>query len=675
MLRNKRIIFILLTLLLLALNVLFVALEWRRTNLQLRDSLAVEGQTLQAALDVTLETTFHNMLQLATVIAEDQRVQQLFQAGKHAVAQEGGGAGGPRAAAARQELLQLVLPMWQKQMRDYGARQLHFQLGPGSLSFLRVHQPDKFGDRMDQVRHTIVDVNRDHKPRSGFETGRIYSGLRGVVPVWSSGDEKQREFLGALEVGTSFDPVLKTLDNRTGRGAAVLLNRDQVDQNMWQEFIKRNMLGGAADAPDSCYIEASSRPEVIRLLRSPSFKNSYRGAHNTYVLHDSGQTFAITRFPLFDYKGLRDGHPDPVGSILLWSDITSRYTAHRNDHLFIIIYAIGSFLLFELLLIMLFRFSCRQLQKTIDEQTAKLTELAEKNTTILHSAGDGIIGLDQQGCMTFANRAAEQLTGWSIEEMSGRNIHDLFCHLNAAGERTASDDCLILRCCRTGGSADISGELFRRKDGSSFPVEYRVTQYQHEVHGAVLVFRDITERQALERKVRWMAYHDSLTGLLNRTAFDEKLTWLQALARREQQQIALLYIDLDGFKSVNDRHGHDAGDQVLYIAASRLLDSLREVDLLARIGGDEFIAALLVEEGNGAVAEGVAQRMLDSMQEPFSINNQQLELGVSIGIAHHDPHGSETIEQTRLRADQALYQAKQLGKHRYVVQSNDPSQQ
>ncbi|MGE3551126.1 MAG: cache domain-containing protein, partial [Geobacter sp.] len=272
MLRNKRIVFILLTLLLLTLNVLFVALEWRRTNLQLRDSLAVEGKTLQAALDVTLETTFHNMLQLATVIAEDQRVQQLFQAGKHAVAQEGGGAGGKKTAAARQELLQLVLPMWQKQMRDYGARQLHFQLGPGALSFLRVHQPDKFGDRMDQVRHTIVDVNRDHKPRSGFETGRIYSGLRGVVPVWSSGDEKQREFLGALEVGTSFDPVLKTLDNRTGRGAAVLLNRDQVDQNMWQEFIKRNMLGGAADAPDSCYIEASSRPEVIRLLRSPSFK-------------------------------------------------------------------------------------------------------------------------------------------------------------------------------------------------------------------------------------------------------------------------------------------------------------------------------------------------------------------------------------------------------------------
>jgi len=664
---KKRSLFIAFTLLLLVLNILFVVLEWRRTNQQLKDSLAIEGKTLQAALDVTLETTFHNMLQLATVIAEDQRVQQLFQAGKHAVALEGGGAGGPKAAEARQKLLQLVLPMWQKQMRDYGARQLHFQLGPGSLSFLRVHQPDKFGDRMDQVRHTIVDVNRDHQPRSGFETGRIYSGLRGVVPVWSSAHGQRREYIGALEVGTSFGPVLKTLDNRTGRAAAVLLNREQVDQNMWQEFIRRNMMSGVANAPDTCYIEDTSRPEVMRLLRNPAFKNGYRGARSTYLLHDQGQTFAVTRFPLFDYKGLRDGNPSPVGSILLWSDITARYTAHRNDRLFIIIYAIGSFLLFELLLLMLFRFSCRKLQETIDNQTAEIIELAEKNATILNSAGDGIIGLDHNGLITYANSAAEQLSGWSTEEMAGRNIHDLFCHLSADGSPTASDDCLILRCCRNGGGADVSGELFRRKDGSSFPVEYRVTQYNHELQGAVLLFRDITERQALERKVRWMALHDPLTGLLNRSAFDEKLNWLQALARREQQLIALLYIDLDGFKTINDHHGHDAGDQVLYIVASRLLDTLREVDLLARIGGDEFIAALLVEEGNRAAAEGVAQRMLDSMQEPISINSQQLGLGVSIGIAYHDPSGNQTIDQTRLRADQALYQAKLQGKNRYCV--------
>jgi len=675
MLTNKRFIFIALTLVLLSLNILFVVIEWQRANTQLKDSLAIEGQTLQAALDVTLETTFHNMLQLATVIAEDQRVQQLFQAGKHAIAHEGGGAGGPKAAEARQKLLQLVLPMWQKQMRDYGARQLHFQLGPGSLSFLRVHQPDKFGDRMDQVRHTIVDVNSDHKPRSGFETGRIYSGLRGVVPVWSLAKGQRREYIGALEVGTSFGPVLKTLDSRTGRGAAVLLNRDQVDQNMWQEFIQRNMLGGVSNAPDACYIEATTRPEIMRLLRNPAFKSGYRGAHNTYLVHDNGQTFAVTRFPLFDYKGLRDGNPDPVGSILLWSDITQRYTAHRNDHLFTIIYAVGSFLLFELLLTMLFRFSCRQLQKTIDEQTAELTELAEKNATILHSAGDGIIGLDHQGCITFANGAAEQLTGWSSAEMIDRNIHELFCPPNAAGELTFSDDCAIVQCCRKGGSADISGELFRRKDGSVIPVEYRVTQYNHGLQGAVLVFRDITERQALERKVRWMAYHDPLTGLLNRTAFEEKLTWLQALARREQQQIALLYIDLDGFKTVNDYHGHDAGDQVLYIAASRLLDTLREVDLLARIGGDEFIAALLVEDGDSGPAESVAQRMLDAMQEAISVNGKELRLGVSIGISLNDPLSSESIEQTRRQADQALYQAKQLGKHRYVVQSNDPAEQ
>ena len=292
-------------------------------------------------------------------------------------------------------------------------------------------------------------------------------------------------------------------------------------------------------------------------------------------------------------------------------------------------------------------------------------------SAILHAAGDGIIGLDRTGSITFANRSAELLTGRLTDEMLGNNIHELFRHSSRDDEPLPAEQCQILRCCRDHSSTELSGELFHRKDGSSFPVNYLVTPLGGDRDGAVLVFRDITEQQEMERRIIWMAQHDPLTGLLNRNAFEERASCLEAICRREQRSIALLYIDLDGFKQVNDRYGHDTGDAVLREVSERLRSVLREVDITARFGGDEFVTALQVTPDQPDSACQIAERLVAVLGTPFSQGGREIRIGASIGIAGYDPGSETTLDQAIRWADQALYQAKREGKNRVVV-SSDP---
>lgn len=660
---RRRKVFALLTILLLVLNVAFVLLHRWRADLQLQDSLTSEGETMQATFHVILETTYANMQQLATVIADDPRVQQTFADGKKAWQQEGGGAGGPRTAEVRTRLLALVSPMWHRQMQLFGARQLQFHFGPGAISFLRVQQPDKFGEQLDAIRQMVVDVNRDQIPRAGLELGKISAGLRGVVPVWNKTKGNSASFIGALEVGTSFEPVLQTLEKQTKRGAAILFERDAINKTMLKEFV--NGYQSKSDLNCRYYLEASSNQKIQRILKNRTFRNSFHGGSYTTIIPDNGNTYAVTRFPLYSYSEQHHKDSESIGVAVIWEDITDRYIMHTNDRILTIMLAFGSFCLFELMLIAGFRYSCQRLQEMIDEQTAEIANLAQRNDAILNAAGDAIIGLDQTGAITFANHSTELLSGWKIDELLGKNIHGLFQHSSQDNRPLSVDECPVIRCCTGGVSAEASSDIFHRKEGRPFKVNYLVTPLA-DGNGAVLVFRDITERYELEQRIIWLAHHDPLTELLNRSAFEEKLQTLEGICRREQRNIAILYIDLDGFKQVNDRFGHDAGDKILCETALRLKVILREVDIVARFGGDEFVAALQVMPDQPAGARMVADRLLHALCKPVDFNQHILQIGASIGIACYDPKHESSIDHTIRRADQALYQAKREGKNRVI---------
>jgi hypothetical protein len=184
-------IFLAVSLTILVSEAIFVMINYLSDKEALQSALAQKGQQSQKTFEVALSTTLDSMSQLATFVANSPDVQRLMNEAERATTENSGG-NVMKPDDIRALLYETVSPGWRKMTKEYQVRQLHFHLGPGSNSFLRVHKPEKFGDNMDNLRHLVVDVNRDGQPRQGFELGRVYAGLRDVVPVFSFSDPQKQ---------------------------------------------------------------------------------------------------------------------------------------------------------------------------------------------------------------------------------------------------------------------------------------------------------------------------------------------------------------------------------------------------------------------------------------------------------------------------------------------------
>ena len=214
-------------------------------------------------------------------------------------------------------------------------------------------------------------------------------------------------------------------------------------------------------------------------------------------------------------------------------------------------------------------------------------------------------------------------------------------------------------------AVSLTGELrLQLREGVQRWMQYRIVSRpdpnrtgQFAVSGTLL---DITDRMRAEEQVRTLAFQDPLTGLCNRARFFELLGHARSQAHDAGQPLALLFLDLDGFKEINDRHGHDAGDQLLRQVAERLRSTVSPHDPLCRFGGDEFLV-LIRAGGQPAALEALAERILSTISAPFEVEGRRLSIGVSIGIAVHPGDAVSTLELVRA-ADMAMYHAKQQGK-------------
>lgn len=304
-------------------------------------------------------------------------------------------------------------------------------------------------------------------------------------------------------------------------------------------------------------------------------------------------------------------------------------------------------------------------QKILEIETRfKLTEL--QNKLILDSAAEGIFVINLEGTIVVENAAASRLLSWPQGGLLGKNAHTTMHHHHADNTVYPKKECPILETLVDGLPRQVSTEVFWRRDGSFFPVEYSTNSLidlEGGVCGVTVVFRDITDRKLNEAKIQRLAYFDALTALPNRTLFIDRLSQEIKKARRDHLGVALMFIDLDHFKEINDTLGHDIGDLLLIEASRRLITCIRNSDTVARLGGDEFTVIVSDITQKGA-EEMVALNILDVLTKPFKINDETIYLSASIGITLF-PDNALTTDELLKNADQAMYAAKRAGRNRY----------
>ncbi len=286
---------------------------------------------------------------------------------------------------------------------------------------------------------------------------------------------------------------------------------------------------------------------------------------------------------------------------------------------------------------------------------------------LLDSASDGVFSIDQDGRCTFINRAAAELLGYAPEDLLGQAIHQIIHHTRKDGTSYPGDSCPDFTALKLGRGMRLDDEILWRHDGAMLHVHYAVSPIVESgnITGAVVVFSDSSERHALQERLRHQALHDPLTGLPNRILFMHRLD--QRLANPEQSSAALavLFLDLDGFKFINDALGHEAGDQVLVVVAERLNACVREGDTVARFGGDEF-TILLDSLAETSDATEIAARIVEHLQEPITVNQYRISLTLSVGVALSLSPRDLSGDLLR-HADAAMYAAKADGKARFTV--------
>ncbi len=294
----------------------------------------------------------------------------------------------------------------------------------------------------------------------------------------------------------------------------------------------------------------------------------------------------------------------------------------------------------------------------VTQRTQQLQCQTRFSELLLNSAGEGIIGVDGDGTMTFVNVLAARLTGYSPEELVGLPLHPTLHPAFANGTRILDKDCAILATLRDGQVHHGASEAFRHRDGSFFPVEFVSTPIRDgdALVGAVVMFNDVSERLAAEAMIDQMAYYDSLTGLPNRLLFLDRLDQALAQARHDGRKAAVMMLDLDRFKIINDTLGHPVGDQVIKIVAERLLYRLREVDTVARLGGDEFALVLPDLSETSDIAQ-IGKVIHEEVSRIIRIGEQDLFVTPSMGISVYPSDGDDGATLIK-NAEAALVQAK-----------------
>ena len=287
----------------------------------------------------------------------------------------------------------------------------------------------------------------------------------------------------------------------------------------------------------------------------------------------------------------------------------------------------------------------------------------ERADVILSCTGDAVLISDAAGFVRHLNEPAERLTGWTYREASGRALGEVFQTIDTISRQAAGDplataavdkkqvplcsNCVLIQ--RSGSEVAIEGSAAYTRD----PVG--------NITGSIFVFNDISAARAKSLELSHLAQHDFLTDLPNRVLLNDRITQAISYAARYNKELAVMFIDLDDFKRINDSLGHTSGDKLLQSVANRLVACVRRSDTVSRLGGDEFVV-LLSQVEHAEDATFISKKILSSLAEPFSVDHKYLDISASIGVSTY-PDDGQDAESLLHKADTAMYAAKKLGRN------------
>jgi len=309
----------------------------------------------------------------------------------------------------------------------------------------------------------------------------------------------------------------------------------------------------------------------------------------------------------------------------------------------------------------------RALRNMMERETAEEGMFTEKERAqvTLNSIGDAVLCTDTEGNITYLNIVAEQMTGWSCEDAQGERLAQVFQIVDGVTRKVSPNPMELAM--RTNKTVELSANcVLIRRDGSESAIEDSAAPIHDrsgEIAGAVIVFHDVKMSKAITEEMVHLAQYDSLTNLPNRVLLTDRMNQTIARARRNGTRAAVIYLDLDGFKQINDSLGHDIGDKTLQSVAARLSSCVRNSDTVSRQGGDEFVV-LLSEISHPEDASVMAKKILNALTLSHSLGDTSLHITLSIGLSTYPEDGADA-ETLLKNADTAMYQAKKNGRNNY----------
>lgn len=309
------------------------------------------------------------------------------------------------------------------------------------------------------------------------------------------------------------------------------------------------------------------------------------------------------------------------------------------------------------------------MQEAHDDQVSQIPfgdmSFGDMAQITLNAIGDAVLVVDPAGKVIYLNKVAETLTGWTSATALGRSVEDVFYIVDGTTRDRAISP--SQRAIEEGQIVELElGSVLIRKDGTDLEIEDSAAPILNRlgrIVGAVIVFHDARESRSVKDRMSHLAQHDCLTGLPNRMLLTERLTQAIGMASRRHKQVALLFLDLDNFKEINDAFGHAVGDHFLREAAADIVSCVRATDTVSRLGGDEFVILLTEIEARQDAAH-VAEKLLEKFAAPRIIDGQEMRVTLSIGISCYPDNGLDAGELMQ-NADSAMYITKNRGRNSF----------